>query len=1008
MSSPDELARWHQIEHIYHSALQLHEGEREAFLRQACEGDESLCEEVVSLIAAYESSGSFMKKPAMSIGMKLLACSDEETLLGCHIGPYEILSLIGRGGMGDVYLAQDSRLGRKIAFKLLPFSLSNDDDSIKRFMQEARSASTISHPNIAHIYEIGVVENHHYMTMEYVDGVTLRQRMKEGRIELWQSIDIALQVGVALSAAHASGIVHRDIKPENIMLRRDGYIKVLDFGLAKLTERQLLLAGGKTDASLVVKTEPGIVLGTASYMSPEQVRGLDVDARSDIWSLGCVLYEMVAGKLPFSGATKSDLFVSVLEREPRPLTHLKFKTPFEFWRVIKKALCKNQDERYQAIEEMMLDLKHFGQSIGINARVDNSAEERLNDSVAATDQRIGVETLREEAVITRVIRKKRLPSNFKYLVNKIQQHKRTVGILAAFSTVIAVLIIGKYILFQKNPPKPTASSQIMKIARLTSTGKSAGAAISPNGKIVVYIVNEAGQRSLWVRQVATTRNLQIVEPAAVDYFGITISPDGNHVYYVTGQTNNPIRELSQVSVLGGAPKKLLTDIDSPVTFSPDGKLIAFMRGDMAKGEWALMITNVDGTGEKRLTVCKSPVIYAYPAWSPDGKSIAVSAGNNSAGKEMTVVAVNVEDGTERPLTSEKWLAVAQVAWLADGSGMVISAVDKDSRIQQLWQLSYPEGTAKRLTNDLNNYAGISLASETGDLITIRYDQSSNIWITPIATQTRALRNGTPIDTNQARQITSGATKYYGVSWTPDGRIVFSSDVSGRNDLWIMDQDGVNQKQLTADAGDNFQPTVSPDGRTIVFVSDRKDVRHNLWRMDIDGNNVRQLTSGNYDRNPTFSPDGKWIIYASMGVSQPNLWRVSIDGGEAVKLTDKYSIAPTVSPDGKTIACYYWDGNPESQLSIALIPFEGGQPMKTFTLPSAVVRWTPDGSALTYVDSRSGVSNVWSQPVDGGKPVQLTDFKFDLVFSFDWARDGRQLAVARGIVTSDVILAKNFR
>jgi Tol biopolymer transport system component len=223
----------------------------------------------------------------------------------------------------------------------------------------------------------------------------------------------------------------------------------------------------------------------------------------------------------------------------------------------------------------------------------------------------------------------------------------------------------------------------------------------------------------------------------------------------------------------------------------------------------------------------------------------------------------------------------------------------------------------------------------------------------------------------------------------------------------MDADGSNQKQLTFDSGTNFSPVVSPDGRHIVFVSDRKDGRHNIWRMDADGANPKQLTNGNYDRNPSFSPDGKWIVYTSFGATHPNLWRVSIDGGEPVQLNDKFSVGPTVSPDGQWIACYYWDERPDTQLGIALVPFEGGQPAKVFALPSSIVRWAPDGSALTYVDSRSGVSNIWSQPLDGGPPVQLTNFKSDLIFAFEWSRDGRQLACARGIVTSDAVLFSNF-
>lgn len=915
--------------------------------------------------------------------------------------------------MGEVYLATDTTLDRVVALKILPPEIASDQQRMQRFVQEAKTASSLNHPNILTIFEIGQTDGSHFIATEFIDGITLRQHMAGRRVKLSEALDIAAQIAAALTAAHAVGIIHRDVKPENIMLRQDGYAKLLDFGLAKPTERQVSLVDTEAQTQMLVNTSPGMVMGTVSYMSPEQARGFALDARTDIWSLGCVLYEMVAGRVPFAGETTSDVIVAVLDREPPLLPGGPHETPLELQRILRKALRKDKEERYQTIKDLLVDLRALKQEVDFEAKLETSVapESRSLGAFSTISAQNSLETERDRAAHTSHVPAARatLSSGQPAARTKPNETFKQWTVLALVAIVAAGITGLVYMYLHQRGKRTQSTLQPTKVTRLTTTGKTAVAAISPDGKIVAYIANEAGQRSLWVRQVATTRNLQIVPPSEVNYSGVTLSPDGNYVYYVIGPPNKAVRELYQVSVLGGTPKKILTDIDSPVTFSPDGKQIAFRRGVPEKAEWSLIVAGADGTGERTLATRKSPEFYELAAWSPDGKSIAVSAGNNAAGKEMTVIAVNVEDGTESPLTSEKWLGVGQIAWLADGSGLVMNAVDKDSRISQLWQLSYPEGTAKRLTNDLNNYVGISLASQTGDLITIRYDQSSNIWITPTATQpqTRALRNGIAIDTSQARQITSGASKYFGGSWTPDGQIVFASDVSGRHDLWVMDQDGANQKQLTADAGDNFQPVVSPDGSSVVFVSDRKDVRHNLWRMDIDGNNTRQLTSGHYDRNPTFSPDGKWIIYASMGVSQPNLWRVSTDGGEAVKLTDKFAIAPQVSPDGKLIACYYWDETPDSQLGIALIPFEGGQPVKRLNLPSAVVRWTPDGNALTYVDSRSGVSNVWSQPVDGGKPVQLTDFKSDLIFAFEWSRDGRQLAVARGIVTSDVVLFGNL-
>jgi len=796
--------------------------------------------------------------------------------------------------------------------------------------------------------------------------------------------------------------------------RGDGYAKLLDFGLAKPTERQSSLVDTEAQTQMLVNTSPGMVMGTVSYMSPEQARGYQLDARTDIWSLGCVLYEMVAGRVPFAGETPSDVIVAVLDREPPPLPGGPHETPLELQRILRKALRKDKEERYQTTKDLLVDLRALKQEVDFEAKLETSVppESRSLAAFSTISAQNSLETDRERVAQTGHFAAARSTLGSGQPASRLRRNERfkqwtALAVVAVFAAAITGLV---YMYLHQRGKNASVGSQQMKITKLTTRGKSAGAAISPDGKIVAYIVNDAGQRSIWVRQVATSVNLQIVPPSEVRYAGCTVSPDGNHVYYVVGKQNNPVLELYQVSSLGGDPKKILTDVDSPVTFSPDGKQFAFMRGEPTTGEVALMIANADGTGEKRLAARKRPQFYSFPAWSPDGKSLAVTAGDLSAGKEMALVEVSVEDGTEKPIGTQKWLGIGHIAWLTDGSGVVLSAVDRDSRLQQLWHLSYPDGIARRLTNDLNSYAGASIASQTGDLVTVRVDHSSNMWVTPnaTATQSRSGRNGSGIDTSQARQITTGAVKYYGVAWTPDGKIIISSNASGRADLWVMDQNGANQKQLTADAGDNFQPSISPDGRYIVFVSDRKDERHNLWRMDIDGSNARQLTNGTYASHPAFSPDGRWIIYTSIGTSQPNLWKVSIEGGEAVKLNDKLAMAPTVSPDGKLIACYYWDEKLDSQLGIALIPIEGGQPVKTFNLPAQTVRWNLDGSALTYVDSRSGVSNIWSQPIDGGKPVQLTDFKSDLIFAFEWSHDGRQVASARGVATSDVVLFSDFQ
>ena len=370
-----EAERWQQVERLYHSTLEKPAGERAAFLADACAGDEELRREVESLLAHEDEAAGFMESPALDVAARMVAeDQDAAVVAGERIHQYEVLSRLGAGGMGEVYLAEDTRLGRRVALKFLPALLTRDTAQLRRFEQEARAVAALSHPNVCTIHEvIATAEGRHCLVMEYVEGETLRQRLAAGRMDVGEALDVAIQVATALSAAHALGIVHRDIKPENVMLRRDGYVKVLDFGLAKLSERQAVDVGsGAPRLSVVdtwIHTSPGMVMGTASYMSPEQARGLPVDARTDVWSLGVVLYEMVAGRRPFEGATLTDVIVAVVERQPAPLTSHAPETPPQLERIVQRSLAKDREERFPAAEDLLLELKALRHELAIASGV---------------------------------------------------------------------------------------------------------------------------------------------------------------------------------------------------------------------------------------------------------------------------------------------------------------------------------------------------------------------------------------------------------------------------------------------------------------------------------------------------------------------------------------------------------------------------------------------------------------------------------------------------------------
>lgn len=451
-----DTARWEQIAVIFHHAVPLEADERTCYLAEACSHDPSLREEVESLISSHEVDTTFLQQPVFESGLKILAMDQANLSAGESIGIYTILSALGSGGMGSVYLAFDPRLRRKVALKLLPSKLVKDEERVRRFRQEARAASKISHPNVASIYEVGRAEENHFIAMEFVDGITLRERLSREPMPLNEAIDIAIQVGLAIEAAHEVGIVHRDIKPENIMIRRDGYLKVLDFGLAKLSEAHPLTSGKSdlTDQLTITRanlTEPGMLVGTVTYMSPEQARGLPVDQRSDLWSLGVVLYEIVTQTSPFSSETPSDTIAAILKTEPRPPSLLSAGLPTQIDRIVAKSLAKARDDRYQTAHGLLEDL--------------NRLQETLKEGGTAKDLELtGIsaakfdEFKRQPSTPHRTDRwaRQRLGRSeplFGYVVGTIRQNK--VGLMLVLSMLIVAIVALKYINY--SAPRVNAS-----------------------------------------------------------------------------------------------------------------------------------------------------------------------------------------------------------------------------------------------------------------------------------------------------------------------------------------------------------------------------------------------------------------------------------------------------------------------------------------------------------------------------------------------------------------------
>jgi Tol biopolymer transport system component len=674
-------------------------------------------------------------------------------------------------------------------------------------------------------------------------------------------------------------------------------------------------------------------------------------------------------------------------------------------RIVRKALRKDREERYQSVKDMLVDLRALKQELEFEDKLDRSLPPdgrsgTIYRTTSGQSLRVAFETNRELAAQTQETHQPpRSTSSAELIIQEIKRHKGG-AILAASVIGLIVLTLTGFIIYRMarshgESAATAAPFQSTRISRLTSTGNSVDVAMSPDGKYIAHVVNDGSQLSLWVRQVATTINKQLVPPVASEYHGVTFSPDGNYIYYVKGERNKPLSELFQVSVLGGDSRKLVSDIDTAVTFSPDGKRLAFMRNKPTVKEIDLLIANADGSDERVLLTHKTSQFHS-PSWSPDGKMIACVSGDKS-NAQSTIVSVNVADGSEQPLTAQRWRFVERLAWLPGGVGLALLAPsDETSETSQIWLLSYPGGETRRITNDLNIYAALSVSGDASSLATVQTNLLSNVWVAPNA------------DADRARQITTGSSRYYSLSWTPDGRILYASNSGGNLDVYISAADGSNLKQLTVNASSNFGPVASPDGRAVAFISNRAGKGYNIWRMDMDGGNLKRLTIGGMESGPQFTPDGRWVVYTSWEAGKPTIWKISIDGGEPSQLTDKYSMAPVVSPDGKQFACSYWDEQYDTRFNIAVIPLEGGAPVKTFDLPTMNVRWSSDGRALTYIDTRDNASNIWSQPLAGGPTRQLTNWKSDRIFNFAWSRDGKQLALSRGFVTNDVVLISDAR
>ncbi|MGA2327216.1 MAG: protein kinase [Bryobacteraceae bacterium] len=931
--------RWQQIEGLYQAALEREKSLRPEFLANACAGDPELLREVESLVALESRVDAFLEERALEVAARALAqdqARSEEPLTGQMVSHYRILEKLGAGGMGEVYLAEDTRLGRRVALKVLPRELAGDPARKARLIHEARAASALNHPNIVTLYDVGSEGGIDFLVMEYVAGKPLAELIPRQGMPVKEALRCAVQIADALAGAHAAGIVHRDLKPGNVMVAAEGLVKVLDFGLAKFAE----VPAAETPTRL---TTEGAVLGTVGYMSPEQAEGKPVDARSDIFSFGALLYEMVSGRRPFERDSKLSTLAAILNEEPKPVRELAPELPPELEQIIARCLRKDPARRFQHID----------------------------------DVGVALEGLRQE---TGTPPPKRMP-----------RWRRWVWPCVAIAAVLALALVW----WLREPP---AAGELRAVPLTSYPGPQSDPSLSPDGSRVAFVWDGEKQDSfqIYVMQIGVGTPVRITNHPGVP-FSLAWSPDDRHIAFLRRVEGDRVA-IMLVPPFGGPERKfaeISTYASCCLSWTPDGRWLAFPARNSPGEPQSIWVVSVD-TGERRRLTSPRVAFGALGDWnasfSPDGRMLAFSRGEKDNVARPYALSLSRDlrpEGEPRRLTGRFYGDFIGIAWLPDGREIVFGAGADPAYL--LWRLA---------VSGRSDPVRLPYATESAVLPVIVHRRLVYSW-------SRRETNLWRLDTRTGERtmlIGSGSARAHLIpQYSPDGRrIAFQSNRSGSLEVWTCDADGSNCLQLTSYGGPELGAARwSPDSQSIAFDC-RVTGQPAVYVVAADGGTPRLLADDGYV--PSWSRDGRWIYFASGRSGRVEVWKMPAAGGPAAQVTRNGGAVTFESADGKYL---YYDKTPWSDPDpLYRMPVEGGQEVEVaprlqdwtcFGVTAKGVYFMPDSRTIRFLDPGSGtVSTLATFEKDAWYGFCVSpDDRFVV-----WAQQDR--------VSSELMLVDNFR